>query len=1281
MKPPPAGPRAALLLVALPALGCVSTVSAERAPAWRQQQALATLEDQEADGRVRLERWCGSALEAQAGRCAALQRLLVQTGLARTPPLQQLEADASALADSAERQRIAARLARSAAKQQLATAKLDAEDAAKDVDVFQRAEEQLGKANEYAKLLEPLISGARAEEHKRQAKLLLVQTHQTEDAGAIEASRLEREHGEKRKAISQNLQQRFTVERSMEVLTAALEDESAYLAELQTTCGLGKKVYQRLKEGPLVVLNVSLASIAERLRQSRQHPRSDAGAHDVVAMSAAPVAGNAQDEPVQEGGDHAPLTLAKALQALPANAPVAAEPQSQRPRPKTTVAAKAWPTSDGASSATVVEVKATSKTASATPMKHQAHKSVASRVASHARSGTDAPTAAAHSPKAPSRKTAAPQQPRPAAAHAPHVAARAPAGRLRKQAHAAVLTTPRPQAEHPADEPVAADQQKLVEHSAEQAEAGEALDAAAPLEEASAQPAAAPARRHRGHRAPKGAKKSKDSQFMDGVYDSASGNMPSEYSAWTPDGSAPAAEQHAPASSDGSPTKRMLAILGDDSSAKPSPSVEGPHDAAHKAPSTHLRRSQASKAKPLASHATPTKAAEQEDTSAAALSTASKADSDDGLSAGVKAKASVQRDADVDGDDDASELADASTAPKTPKPHAKAVALKSTRGTGAASDASDGDADESSAPSSRAKKEDAESAPDPPAEKESEQLGFDNDEAIDKAFPTPKLSVASLSAQKMQRAAGRGSLVQKAAASKPRRDDIAGAVNLPTQYSAWSPTDEKAPAKKETSLEQMVADFKNDDTDDEEEVAAPPRRGQQQRRAGGSGGPGPAAAKPPQKAAASHSEEADVVYDDDDLPRHHKRPISMDLQGGWKSFIMKGAAASKAHKAKVDPDVAIMNSLYANDGGLPKQYTAWSPSAGDADQGAPAQASDDLKAAARELEGEASFTQLSSVTLGLSPMERLIRQAVEDAAGSGDAVRAEIAPLVFLEESATVSSNASRASVANAVLEQYSKALRSQTLSQLAHAKLSQPKLAELWQRLQKVDPLSHAGAAAPPGKRQAQAERWCQYFMQNEQSAAPVHKAVALVEKDSNALAESASQRAAMTEEANARQQLLRTVDQDVSSLSALLNATRQEQHASALSLSKEDLMAFQNIDLKGATDLMAFEGAVEAFQAGHAEAADLLEATLTKRVAVLEAQRAKLANLEKDMKAADQAVQQKQAVLTQSTKSVSAAQKQLGGIHSSCDATLSGLHRRQHSGHMEAHAVEVALKVLGSH
>merc|ERR1712019_110579 len=57
-----------------------------------------------------------------------------------------------------------------------------------------------------------------------------------------------------------------------------------------------------------------------------------------------------------------------------------------------------------------------------------------------------------------------------------------------------------------------------------------------------------------------------------------------------------------------------------------------------------------------------------------------------------------------------------------------------------------------------------------------------------------------------------GSLVQKSSGSE---DDSTFSTTMPSQYSAWSPADAPASTKKkDTTLEDMVADFDSDDDDD-----------------------------------------------------------------------------------------------------------------------------------------------------------------------------------------------------------------------------------------------------------------------------------------------------------------------------------------------------------------------------------------------------------------------------------------------------------------------------------
>merc|ERR1719387_3193829 len=102
---------------------------------------------------------------------------------------------------------------------------------------------------------------------------------------------------------------------------------------------------------------------------------------------------------------------------------------------------------------------------------------------------------------------------------------------------------------------------------------------------------------------------------------------------------------------------------------------------------------------------------------------------------------------------------------------------------------------------------------------------------------------------------------------------------------------------------------------------------------------------------------------------------------------------------------------------------------------------------------------------------------------------------------------------AQLVLDMYSAVLDSPPLHQLSLSRLSVNELTELWHKLQSVDPMTHPNIIAPTGQ-QAQAERWCQYFEQNQGSAAPQHQALMQWEKADTDISEAAGKRAAILEE-----------------------------------------------------------------------------------------------------------------------------------------------------------------------
>jgi len=257
--------------------------------------------------------------------------------------------------------------------------------------------------------------------------------------------------------------------------------------------------------------------------------------------------------------------------------------------------------------------------------------------------------------------------------------------------------------------------------------------------------------------------------------------------------------------------------------------------------------------------------------------------------------------------------------------------------------------------------------------------------------------------------------------------------------------------------------------------------------------------------------------------------------------------------------------------------------------------------------------------------------------------------------------------------------LRSPSLKQLARAKLSPPRIAGLWQRLQTMDPLTHPDAAPPPGKREAQAEQWCQYFETHAQAATPVHNAVVQAEKSSNELAEAEARHAASKEEVAARTQLQRTLEQDVRSLTALLNATQQERAALGLRPVQDALDKEAASAAKGsAKELMDVDEAVQSIRDSHVELVDLLHAALQKRTVALQAQRSKLSALLQSTKVEESKLAEKRASAAQAQAGIEAARKRLATIQAACDATLGARGHRQHAGHMEAHAIEVSLRVL---
>jgi len=318
------------------------------------------------------------------------------------------------------------------------------------------------------------------------------------------------------------------------------------------------------------------------------------------------------------------------------------------------------------------------------------------------------------------------------------------------------------------------------------------------------------------------------------------------------------------------------------------------------------------------------------------------------------------------------------------------------------------------------------------------------------------------------------------------------------------------------------------------------------------------------------------------------------------------------------------------------------------------------KAFAKDPDSAFDFMQVSSETS--DPISEMIRWASSEK----PQVRAGAS---FLEAS-SVSVDSSRITVASTVLQQYGEVLKSKPLQQLAKAKLSPAKLTALYQRLRNVDPLAGTGGPIIAKGKQVRAEQMCQYFQEHMQTAAPVQKAVTLLEDASNDLAETVSSHAALLEEMTARTQLEKTMQQDMSSLAALSGLAKKGEDASAL----EALVK----QLSGAAASSVGASAAHVEDA-HSEMKDLLDLTLKKRLAALNAQRKKIRQLQGSVKDAEEMVAQRKLHASQSQTAMETASRKLSGITASCDTTLNALAHRRHAGHMEAHAIEMALKVLG--
>jgi len=1278
-------------------------------------------ESLEAQFHVKFQQWCNSTLPPQSNRRDALRHLLTQEQLTQNPPLKSLDQESEDLGDALAQRRISSQAQQSMYKRHLSAAQLFANDAVQDVRALQGAMDRLKQAsgggpqvtNKIAfidKLLQKAKAAA-AYEQKKHTQLLQMKT---ESSAEHEIAEMEKNYSKKKAQIAQIQHQFFTTARSLDVLASALEDESAYFSNLQALCGVESAVYERLRKNIFPSLHQAVhhqssapqkddqeAKEVMKQESDQSSPPASSLASALEAMPAAPVVQEAsmqkeQSQPTAEPGndDHladqdvsnaAPQTLSSQAISSDNEAQSAPAGQTEHSAPKGHETASA----ENTEAATVVNKGANHKLRGHHKMyskqygsqKHSAQhvkktvskpklrttataQPVAAAVAAEDASDDDDDVDAELPPKgAPKAKTQAaisttpagdadasvaseavasssaqmhahkaasklvhkatttvqsivgdgdddgmsePVTSAPVKTHAKHLSSKS-VSKAKHQATTTVqplladdtdedasqLTSASIHSEVESKTPTTAAKEPSAEGTGADTSSDESMDLPPPKPTV-----------HKVH------KKSKSkANFMDGVYNSAVGNMPQEYVAWEPAG---ASHSHRKSRAAGSatedPTKRMMAMFGDDTTMpKPTTPLASSKSSAKKGSFGEQSARQDAESRQGAGH--------------------SNTDSDDLETDVASAKTSKSTST------DSSKLATTSDADDGLKPDVGASKVS----TVATSDNSDSKSNTlTSKPLSHLKKAaafNAKTASDD-AESNSDSDDAKLDALLEKQAPPKKAAVVVATkstdiATESDDAAVQSPAQLSPSSSSMSSDDFDRPESSKTPSATQNPAKRSKPEAGDVSFNQMIADFENDDDDED---APKPRQH---------------AKAAPAKEARAPKKTEEVVYDDDDLPKHHRRPISAELRGGWQQFLKKGGP-SKARKPQVDPDVAIMQSLYTKDGALPSQYSAWTPASAESHaslkQPAPAAASSDAASSdASNGDDDAFFTQVSSV-IHHHAKKSVVVYSNE---GSDDGLAAR-----------------------DAVLQQYAEVLHSTQLQMLSHAHLSPEKLATLSKRLQTVDPLRSANAASSKNK-QVQAEQWCSYFEQNEQTAAPVHQAIAHVEKANSELAEATSQRAALAEEVDARTQLQKTVERDVTSVMSLLTLARKGEDTTTMDSTKLS-------SSEGKDTVHAVGVASGLLKSMHEELEDLLQTTLRERRAVLTAHKTNLEKLHKAQRLANANVARKQSQVAEAQAVMKAAQQKLAGIQRSCDATMNALAQQRHAAHMEAHAIEMALDVF---
>lgn len=322
--------------------------------------------------------------------------------------------------------------------------------------------------------------------------------------------------------------------------------------------------------------------------------------------------------------------------------------------------------------------------------------------------------------------------------------------------------------------------------------------------------------------------------------------------------------------------------------------------------------------------------------------------------------------------------------------------------------------------------------------------------------------------------------------------------------------------------------------------------------------------------------------------------------------------------------------------------------------------------------GTGMLRTLERVRAGLRASQGQVAQLAASVAALED-------PAVLLERS-TETVETGNVEAANLVLEQYANTLQSTPLLQLAHARLSLPKLRALWQKVQTVD-------TAPGGGHEAQAAKWCEDFQRESSSLA--EQSVLAQRQARTRLLEASTRTAVLQQQVMAQGQILKVLDRDAQSLHALLDRTEHQFDSTMAAIQELQVAAAELSSHGGSADVR--KGVAGLFQtlgraegqasAGSSEMLDMINAAIQRRDEVV----ARMTQSTNQVQAALATAQQQRTALIQSSAEQVQSKAKDSSLQSRyeqmCSWTLDDLENRRHREECEKDAIHAALIVLSAH